>query len=106
KPRKPAVGSRQKRRASRTSEVRFRETNLGPSSKNVRGSFFWLCEDVDLAQGAVDADARAIGDPLHRVARADDTRDAVLASDDRRVTQLAPALGHDRAEQRQDDIEV
>ncbi len=54
---------------------------------------------------AVDAHARAVGDALGRLARPDDARDPVLARHDRRVREQAAAVGHDRAEQRQQDVE-
>ena len=53
----------------------------------------------------VDPHPGAVGDPRGGVAGADDAGDAVLPRDDRRVRQRAAAVGDDRAEQRQQDVE-
>ena len=61
--------------------------------------------ELDHARVAVDPHPRAVGEHRRRLARADDGRDAVLARDDRRVRELAAAIGDDGAEQRQDHVE-
>ena len=62
-------------------------------------------EHRDLARGAVDTHQRAVGDAFGRLTRSHHTGDAVLARHDRGVREQAAVVGHDRAEQRQQDVE-
>jgi hypothetical protein len=54
---------------------------------------------------AVDRTRAPVGDALGRLARPDHAGNPVLARDDRRVGEQAAAVGHDRPEQRQEDVE-
>ena len=54
---------------------------------------------------AVHAHPGSVGDALGRVTRPDHAGDAVLPGNYRRMRQQAAAIGHDRAKQREKDVE-
>src|SRR5690242_6761744 len=67
-------------------------------------SFFTLPEQRDFAGIAIDADPGTIFDAFGGLAGADDTGDAVLARDNRRMRKQSAVVGHDAAKKRQQNV--